>query len=95
MVYSEKCLEQILSKEVKKHGGLALKFVSPNLAGVPDRIILMKNRKMAFAELKAPGKKLRLIQEKRKSQLESLGFRVYVIDHVDMIGAVIDEIEKK
>ena len=54
----------------------------------------MKNGKMAFVELKAPGKKLRLIQEKRKLQLENLGFKVYVIDNIEVIGAVIYEIEK-
>lgn len=88
-------IEKTLIIEVKKHGGVALKFVSPGMIGVPDRIVLMNNGKMAFIELKAPGKKIRPIQEKRKSQLERLGFRVYVIDHVEMIGAVIDEIEKK
>ncbi|MFR1377862.1 MAG: VRR-NUC domain-containing protein [Clostridium neonatale] len=94
MVYSEKYLEQIFTKEVKKHGGMALKFISPGMSGVPDRVVLMKNGKMAFVELKAPGKKLRLIQEKRKLQLENLGFKVYVIDNIEVIGAVIYEIEK-
>lgn len=87
-------IEKILIIEVKKHGGVALKFVSPGMIGVPDRIVLMKNGKMAFVELKAPGKKLRLIQEKRKLQLENLGFKVYVIDNIEVIGAVIYEIEK-
>ena len=35
---------------------------------------------MAFAELKAPGKKPRPLQLRRKRQLEALGFRVYVLD---------------
>lgn len=95
MVYSEKHLEQILTKEVKKRGGLAVKFVSPNLAGVPDRIILMENGQMAFAELKAPGKKLRPLQIKRKAQLESLGFKVYCIDSKEQIGGILDAIEKR
>jgi len=87
-------IEKTLIIEAKKHGGVALKFVSPGMIGVPDRIVLMKNGKMAFVELKAPGKKLRLIQEKRKLQLENLGFKVYVIDNIEVIGAVIYEIEK-
>ena len=94
MVYSEKYLEQTFCKEVKKRGGLALKFISPNLAGVPDRIILMKNGRIAFAELKAPGKKLRPLQIKRKAQLESLGFKVYCIDSKEQIGVMLDAIEK-
>ncbi|MBS5955200.1 MAG: VRR-NUC domain-containing protein [Paraclostridium bifermentans] len=88
-------IEKILIIEVKKHGGVALKFVSPGMIGVPDRIVLMNNGNMAFIELKAPGKKLRPIQEKRKSQIESLGFKVYCIDSKEQIGGILDEIEKR
>lgn len=92
MVYSEKYLEQILTKEVKKRGGLALKFVSPGMSGVPDRLILMKDGRLGFIELKASGKKMRPLQIKRKTQLEALGFLVYCIDNEDQIGGVLDEI---
>ncbi len=85
LVHSEKHLEQILTKEVKKLGGLALKFVSPGVAGVPDRIVLLPNGKIVFVELKAPGKKMRPLQIKRKEQLESLGFLVYCIDSLNGI----------
>lgn len=88
----ESSIERILARKVKKMGGLAVKFVSPGLDGVPDRIVLLPGRKMAFVELKAPGKKPRVLQEKRKRQLESLGFPVYVIDGVEQIGGVLDEI---
>ena len=47
---------------------------------------------MAFAEIKAPGKKLRPLQERRKRQLESLGFSVFCIDNLETIGGVVDEI---
>lgn len=69
-----------------------MKFVSPGLDGVPDRIVLLPDKKMAFVELKATGKKLRPLQEKRRRQLEALGFPVYVIDGVEQIGGVLDEI---
>lgn len=88
----ESSIERILARKVKKMGGLAVKFVSPGLDGVPDRIVLLPGRKIAFVELKAPGKKLRALQEKRKRQLESLGFSVYVIDGVEQIGGVLDEV---
>ena len=42
--------------------------------------------------MKAPGKKTRPLQEKRKRQLEGLGFPVYVIDSLEQIGGVLDEI---
>jgi hypothetical protein len=88
----EKDIERKLVMEVKRVGGLALKFTSPGMVGVPDRIILMPNGKIAFAELKAPGKKPRAIQVKRIKQIRQLGFKVYVIDNTQMIGGVIDEI---
>ena len=61
---------------------------------VLDRIILMPGGCVAFAELKAPGKKMRPIQERRKRQLESLGFNVYLIDSLEQIGGMIDEIQR-
>lgn len=88
----ESGIERALARQVKKMGGMAVKFVSPGLDGVPDRIVLLPNGKMAFVELKAPGKKLRALQEKRKKQLEKLGFPVYVIDGLEQIGGVLNEI---
>lgn len=88
----ENVIERQLAMAVKKMGGMAVKFVSPGLDGVPDRIVLLPNKKMAFVELKAPGKKPRPLQEKRRRQLEALGFPVYVIDGAEQIGGVLDEI---
>lgn len=88
----EKHIEQRLVTEVKKMGGLALKFSSPGFDGVPDRLILLPKGKMAFVELKAPGKTLRPLQEKRKKQLQELGFNCYVVDSIGMINTVLREI---
>jgi hypothetical protein len=43
----EKYVEQALVKAVRNAGGLALKFVSPGLDGVPDRILLFGYAKNA------------------------------------------------
>ena len=48
---------------------------------------------MAFVELKAPGKKPRPLQLKRKRMLERLGFPVYVVDNIDQIGGILNEIQ--
>lgn len=88
----EKETEQKLRKAVKAKGGLALKFVCPGFDGVPDRLILLPGRRIAFIELKALGKKMRPLQVRRKRQLESLGFSVYCIDSPAEIGRIIDEI---
>ena len=42
---------------------------------------------------KALGKKLRPLKEKRKHQLEALGFSVYVIDGLEQIGGVLHGIQ--
>ncbi|NLK23265.1 MAG: VRR-NUC domain-containing protein [Clostridiales bacterium] len=89
----ESTVESFLNKKVKEKKGLSLKFVSPGLDGVPDRIILLRNGKIAFAEIKASGKKLRIMQLKRKAQIESLGFKVFVIDNIEMIEGVLNEIQ--
>lgn len=85
-------IEQKLALQAKKMGGMAVKFTSPGLDGVPDRIVLLPGRKIAFVELKAPGKKPRPLQVKRMRQLKALGFPVYVVDGVEQIGGVLDEI---
>lgn len=89
----EKLIEKKLVLEVKKSGGICPKFVSPGFDGMPDRIILMPKGKIAFAELKANGKKPRPLQVSRHNLLRRLGFKVYVIDDEKEIGGVIDDIQ--
>ena len=88
----ESKIENKLKLEVEKHGGMALKFVSPGMAGVPDRIVLMKNGKAVFIELKAPDKKMRPLQTKRKKQIEALGFKVYCIDSFKKVDEFIEKV---
>ena len=88
----ERDIEKKLVAAAKKADGMALKFVSPGWDGVPDRIILFPGGHMAFVEVKAPGRKLRPIQEKRKEQIEAMGFKVHVLDGIEEIDKIIDEI---
>ena len=88
----EKIIEQQLSLMVKKRGGICPKFVSPGFDGMPDRLILLPDGHIAFAELKAPGKHPRPLQEARHRLLRSLGFQVYVIDREEQIGGILNEI---
>lgn len=89
----ERAIERKLVQAARRRGGLALKFISPGMDGVPDRIVLLPHGKLAFVELKAPGKTLRPLQVRRKEQLEALGFSVYCVDGVEQIGGILDEIQ--
>jgi hypothetical protein len=88
----EKQIEHSLVTATRKLGGLALKFVSPSFAGMPDRLVLLPDGKMAFVEVKAPGKKPRVLQEKRHGMLRALGFQVFVLDDVSDIPKLLKKI---
>ena len=87
----EKQIEQKLVKAVRNVGGLCPKFVSPGLAGMPDRLILLPGRRLAFVEVKAPGEKPRLLQLHRHAQLRALGFRVHVLDDPAQIPEILEQ----
>ena len=89
---SEKQIERHLTVAVKKRGGMALKFVSPSYSGMPDRLVLFPDGKMAFVEVKAPGKKPCPLQVKRHAMLRKLGFRVFVLDAVEDIPMVLKKV---
>jgi hypothetical protein len=91
MNMQESSLEKRLRLEVKKHGGRALKFVSPGKRGVPDRLVLKPGGRAIFVEMKAPGKPLEPLQLKRAKQLRTLGFQVYKIDSIEDIKNFIQE----
>lgn len=88
----EKQIENKLTMAVKKAGGIAPKLVCPGFAGMPDRLILLPDGHVGFAELKAPGKKPRPLQLARHRLLRELGFKVYVIDDIAQIGGMLDEL---
>ena len=87
----EKYIEQKLVAAVKSMGGMAPKFVSPGIDGMPDRIVLLPMGRIAFVECKATGKKMRPLQNKRKKQLEALGFLIYCLDDIEQIGGILSE----
>ena len=89
----EKTIEGKLVRTVKSAGGIAPKFVSPGLDGMPDRIVLLPKGRMAFVEVKAPGEKPRPLQSARHRLLQALGFKVYVLDDPARIGEILDEIQ--
>lgn len=88
----ESMIEKKLAQAVKACGGICPKWISPGLDGVPDRMILLPGGRMAFVEVKAPGKNPRPLQIVRHKNLRRLGYKVYVIDDVEQIASMLDEI---
>lgn len=90
----EKETERKLVRAVKRVGGICPKFVSPGMDGMPDRMILLQGGKIGFVEVKAPGRKPRILQVRRHRQLRNLGFPVFVLDDPEQILDIIGEVEK-
>lgn len=90
----ERDIEKKLVKAVKAAGGLCLKLVCPGMDGMPDRIVLLPRCHIGFVEVKAPGKKPRLLQLKRHKQLRQRGFLVFVLDDPEQIPKIIKEVSE-
>ena len=88
----ENVIEAEFVKAVQAAGGVAYKLTSQTANGLPDRLVLFFPAKTVFVELKAPGKMLRPLQRKRRSQLMDLGFPVLCVDRLEQIKPVIKAI---
>lgn len=88
----EKQIERKLVNAVKAAGGIAPKFVSPGYDGMPDRLLLLPNSRIAFVEVKVPGEKPKPLQMARHRLLRKLGFKVYVLDAVTDIDKIMKEV---
>lgn len=88
----EQKIELYLKRQVESIGGKAYKFTSPGVRGVPDRIVILPGGKIFFIELKAPGKKLRPLQEAIHKQLIKLGCNVLTIDSKEMVDRFIEKV---
>lgn len=82
---SEKDLEAALVTGCKRRGGMAVKLTSQFHRGLPDRLVLLPFRTVAFVELKSTGCKRTALQEVAGQQLEALGFRVFVVDSTEAL----------
>lgn len=85
----ESQIEKYLCHRVKERGGLCWKFVSPNLRGVPDRIVVFEGR-VYFVELKAPGERPRASQARRIFELQRAGAYVWVLDSLEGVDRFIE-----
>ena len=91
---SEKAIEKYLFDRVKELGGVCLKYSNPNMAGYPDRVVLLPGGKTIWIELKSKGKKPTKLQKIRIASLKLLGHQVFVIDSRETVDLVLDVISK-
>lgn len=86
-------VEKKLCKRVKEElHGRAFKWVSPGQNGVPDRIVLVPMGRIYFVETKAPGKKLRRLQELVRGLIQELGFVVLRIDTLEKVDEFVRKV---
>jgi len=88
----ERSIEAYLRDQVRKAGGVAMKWISPGNNGVPDRIVIVPDGRIVFAELKAPGKKPTQLQLVQHERLRALGCDVRVIDSREGVDDLIKEL---
>lgn len=81
----EKQLEHYFMRVMEMKNCLCWKFVSPGMAGVPDRIVIPPWGRVIFVELKAPGKRLSKLQKVRREQLKAQNVDVWVIDSKEKV----------
>lgn len=86
---AESKIERADRKRHKAAGNRLLKFESPGLNGVPDDLLLkpippehqeLVARYFRFVEYKKPKGPLRSSQERRRTELQAMGFVVDVVD---------------
>lgn len=87
-------IEKRLAEKIKKAGGLAYKFVSPNNPGVPDRIIILPDGKVVFVELKSAFGRLARLQAWQISRMRELGCDVRILRGIDQVDEFIAEVSK-
>ena len=89
---SEKQIEQRLVQGVKKRGGMCMKFTSPNLPGVPDRIVLTPDGRTIYIELKTEIGRLANIQRWVIGEMQKRGADVRVLRGTDEVKKFLEEV---
>lgn len=84
---NESTIEAQLIRGVHRQGGRCEKW---GRHGWPDRIIIWPGGRIDFVETKAPGERLRALQQKRAETLRALGARVYCLDSAQAVDEYVE-----
>lgn len=76
---SERSVEKYLGRCVSERQGLCLKWISPGLVGVPDRIIILPGGHVLFVEVKTETGRLSPAQTACHRRMRMTGARVETV----------------
>ena len=74
----ESAIENLLVQKVREMGGVCLKL-TPTVAGVPDRVVLMPHGKVQLVELKALGGVVSKVQKVWHARSLNRGYPVHIL----------------
>ena len=92
-VDSEKAVERKLVEGVREMGGMAIKMLTDQFSGLPDRLVLLPGGRVLFVELKTTGQKPRKLQVSVHNALRAIGFRVEVVDTIEGVKKLLKEFD--
>lgn len=80
MSIRERDVEAYLTGQLKSKLGLVcVKFIPDNRNGMPDRMVLLPDRRVLWVELKTTGGKLSAIQKLRHEELKRAGHDIVCV----------------
>lgn len=97
----ERDIEAYLVKRVKELGGEVRKVQWIGRRGAPDRLVMLPllvlsghweshhNGKTVWVELKAPGKKPTVVQQREHERMRHMGQRVEVVDSIEGVERIL------
>ncbi|MCI1648793.1 MAG: VRR-NUC domain-containing protein [Bacteroides sp.] len=90
MAELESKIQAGIIKRLETQGYYVVKLILTNKNGIPD-LLLLKDGKASFVEVKRPGEKPRPLQEYRMNELKKLGFKCEVWPR-DQIAALTEKL---
>lgn len=88
----ESKVEEKLKRLLQRRGAMAMKFVSPGLAGVPDRLVILPGGRCVFVELKTESGRLSAVQKVMIDRMRSVGADVRIVHGWEEARALADEL---
>lgn len=90
----ERDVESYFVDQVEAHGGEQRKFKYVNRRNAVDRLVIFKPGRVFFVELKKPGKRPRIGQEREHKRLRDMGCSVWVISTREQVDDFINGVAK-